>query len=124
MGIILKEHTVNGNRGSGTVRALYDAGSGASFIRRDVAERLGDFNPMPSPYEFTMADGRGTITVSETINLDFPFGDARIYYFFFVVDELAKEMIIGADMMQRWKMKLDFDNDDIDIDPIALQLTI
>ena len=90
----------------------------------DVAERLGDFNPMPGPYEFTMADGRGTITVSETINLDFPFGDARIYYFFFVVDELAQEMIIGTDMMQRWKMKPDFDNDDIDIDPIALQLII
>lgn len=62
--------------------------------------------------------------MSETISLDFPFGDARIYYFFFVADELAQEMIVGADMMQRWKMKLDFDNDDIDIDPIALQLII
>ena len=124
MGIIIKDHTVNGNRGSGTVRALYDTGSGASFIRRDAAERLGSFDTMPDPFEFTMADGHGIITAQETINLVFPFGGSSIYYFFFVVDDLAQEMIIGADMMQRWKMKLDFDNDDIDIDPIALNLTI
>ena len=86
MGIILKEHTVNGNRRSGTVRALYDTGSGASFIRRDVAERLGSFHILPSPREFTMADGCWTITVRELMSLDFPFGDSGIFHTFFIVD--------------------------------------
>jgi hypothetical protein len=41
---------------------------------------------------------------------------------YYVVDDLAEELIIGADMMQRWKISLDLDNEAVSIDPRALYM--
>ena len=43
-------------------------------------------------------------------------------FHFFVVDDLAEELIIGADMMQRFKISLDLDDESVAIDPRALYL--
>ena len=123
MGLITKECTVTGNRNYATVRVLYDTGAGASFVRRDIAERLGDIVGTVRPLRFTMADGREAFTVDQMINLDVMVGEIPLIYNYYVVDELAEELIIGADMMQRWKISLDLDNESVTIDPRALYLT-
>ncbi len=124
MGIIVKEYTVTGNRSNDTVRVLYDTGSGASFVRRDIAEPLGDIVGTPRPMQFILADVREGFTVDQTINLDIDVDGSPLMYHFFVVDDLAEELIIGADMMQRWKISLDLDNEEIAIDPRALYLNM
>ena len=124
MGLIIKDYTVSGNRNSATVRAMYDTGAGASFVRRDIAERLGDTVAAASPIRFTMAGGQETFTVDQTISLDVDVEGTNLQYSYYVADGLAEELIIGADMMQRWKISLDLENESVSIDPRALYLRI
>jgi hypothetical protein len=46
----------------------------------------------------------------------------RYYFVFYVADNLAHELIIGADAMQVWKIKPVPEADDLEVDPSALEL--
>ena len=122
MGMIVKECTVSGERSSSIVRVLYDTGAGSSFVRRDVAENLGNIVRTMRPITFTMADGRGTITAEEDVRLYIDVDGDPLMYHFFVADGLAEELVIGADMMQRFKISLDMANELVSVDPRALYL--
>ena len=124
MGIIVKEYNVIGTRRSDIVRVLYDTGAGASFVRRDIAEPLGDFAVTPMPLQFMLADAQVGFTVDQTIPLIVDIDRTQLMYHFYVADDLAEELIIGADMMQKWKISLDLDNEDVAIDPRALYLNM
>lgn len=122
MGMINRDYTVTGSRGSGTVRVLYDTGSGSSFVRRDVAERLGNVVRTLRPTTFTMADGLVTFTVEHDVELYIDVDGDVLVYHFFVADGLAEELVIGADMVQRFRIGLDIANESVTIDPRALYL--
>jgi hypothetical protein len=122
MGIIVKDYTVTGDRSSNTVSVLYDTGAGSSFVRRDVAENLGTIVHTLRSITFAMADGRGTFTVDQDVALYIDVDGAPLLYHFFVVDDLAEELVVGADMMQRFKISLDMDDESVSIDPRALYL--
>lgn len=124
MGLIIKEYTVTGTRRSDTVRVLYDSGFGLSFTRRDIAEILGEIVDMPNPLRFMMADGREGLTVNQRINLDIDIDGTTIGHSFYVADDLAEEIIIGADLMQTWKISLDLDKEEVAIDPRILYLNM
>ena len=122
MGIIIKEYTVTGPRASDTVRSLYDTGAGASFVRRDIAEILGDTLMTATPIRFMFADASEGFTVDQIINLDVAVDGTTLNHAFYVADDLAEELVIGADMMQKFKITLDMDNEAVSIDPRALYL--
>ena len=122
MGMIYKAYTITGGRGSGTVQVLYDTGSSSSFVRRDIAERLGNVIRTMRPTTFTMADGQETLTVDQEVELYVDVDGDALRYHFFVTDDLAEELVVGADMMQRFKISLDMDNEAVSIDPRALYL--
>lgn len=122
MGMIYKDYTITGALGSDTVRVLYDTGSSSSFIRRDVAERLGNIVRTMRPTTFTMADGQVTLTVDQDVELYVDVAGDALRYHFFVADDLAEGLVVGADMMQRFKITLDMDNEAVSIDPRALYL--
>ncbi len=122
MGLIIKEYTVTGNRDSDTVRVLYDTGAGASFVRRDIARPLGNIDTSPVPIHFVMANGLETFTVEQIINLAVDVDGTPLVYMFYIAEDLAEELIIGADMMQKFKISLDMDNEAVSIDPRALYL--
>ena len=124
MGLIIKEYDTVGGMGSATVQVLFDTGSTVSLVRRDIAEQIGYVVEIPAgPEQIIMADGTGTIDVSDEVSLRVPIGSERgVWFHFLVVDALAEEMIIGADFMQRWKIKLDPEQEDMSIDPRALYM--
>ena len=122
MGMIVKEYTVTGARGSDTVQVLYDTGSSSSFVRREIAERLGNVVRTMRPTTFTMADGQVTLTVDQDVELYIDVNGDTLRYHLFVADELAEELVVGADMMQRFKITLDMDNEAVSVDPRALYL--
>jgi len=41
-----------------------------------------------------------------------------------VVDKLAEDLIIGAGTLQKWRIKLDLENDDVLIDPHVAELKL
>ena len=122
MGLIIKEYTVTGNRRGDTVRVLYDTGAGSSFVRRDIAEILGDLAVAPISMQFMMANGQETFTVENVITLAVDVDGTALVYTFYVADDLAEELIVGADMMQKFKVSLDLDSESVSIDPRALYL--
>ena len=122
MGLIIKEHTVTGTRRNDTVRVLYDTGASDSLVRRDIAQPLGDFAVSPVSMEFMMANGQGTFTVDQVITLAIDVEGTPLVYTFYVADDLAEELVIGADMMQRFKITLDMEGEAVSIDPRALYL--
>lgn len=124
MGLIIKDYVVTGDKGSDTLTALLDTGAAASFIRKDVAERIVTLVTITPPQRFTMADGKGTLTVDQVVPVTVTVGEVNLMFTFLAVEELAEEMIIGADMMQRWKIKLDPAEEEVSVDPIALRLRI
>ena len=48
--------------------------------------------------------------------------DTLLWHWFHVVDGLAEELIIGADIIRKWKISLDPDNETVSIDPRAESL--
>ena len=120
MGLIIEEYAVTGNRGTDDVRVLYDSGASASLVRRDIAQPLGDFAFSPISMEFMMANGQGTFTVDQVITLAIDVEGTPLVYTFYVADDLAEELVIGADMMQRFKITLDVEGESVNIDPRAL----
>ncbi len=91
-------------------------------MRRDIAEPLGNIDASPVPIRFMMANGQETFTVEQVINLAVDVDGTPLVYMFYIAEDLAEELIIGADMMQKFKITLDMDNEAISIDPRALYL--
>jgi len=56
--------------------------------------------------------------------LDIEVEGYNLFWHFLVVSDLSEELIIGADFLQRWKIKLDPENERIIIDPKALKLKL
>ncbi len=122
MGLIAKRIKLVGSRGEHETEGLFDNGASYSFIRRDIAERLEILLPLPQPMSFEMAQQGATPVVRERVVLDFWIDGYRFSDEFFVVDNLADELTIGATTMQKWRLKLDMEREDIIIDPSVTRL--
>ncbi len=122
MGIIYKQIRLVGSRGEHATNGLFDTGASYSFIRRDIAERLATLEPLPQPMSFEMAEQGAIVTARERVVLDFWIDGYRFSDEFLVLDNLTDELIIGAATMQKWRLKLDMEREDIIIDPSVTRL--
>lgn len=123
MGLIYKEVLVRGDKGGGRFQALWDNGSSESFIRKDLAEKVGTVSKLSAPRQFEM--GKGVLLVEESTSIvDLEVERFNLFWHFLVVPDLSEELIIGADFLQRWKIKLDPESEGIIIDPRALKLKL
>jgi len=113
MGLIIKKLQVFGDKGKKRVQVLFDTGASASFIRRDVVESLATILRLPSPEVYTLGDGVGRLRATETAVLYVIVKGIRISDNFIVVPRLSDEMIVGANTLQKWRVKLDLENEDV-----------
>ena len=124
MGLIIKPTPITGDKGTTTVRALFDTGAVSSFLRREIAQTIGTIVATPTALRFTIAEWNGTLEVGDVITLDIVIGDVTVFFTVFVVDELAEEIVVGADMLQRWRIRLDPEQEQISVDPQVLRLRL
>ena len=124
MGLIVKKLKVAGDKGERRVQVLFDSGAGASFIRRDVAERIATTLKLPSPKTFTLGDGVGRLRVNETAILYLYIEGVEISDNFIVAPRLADEVIMGANTMQKWRIKLDLEDKRVIIDKRMARLLL
>jgi len=115
MSLLEETVTLSGNKGTATVRALFDSGASCSVIRRSVAEKIAILDPLDEPMEFELADENVFISAEYVIHLSFYFQDTnrRFTDEFIVLDTLSEDLIVGANTMQSWKIRLDFDKEEI-----------
>ena len=113
MGLIIKKLRVAGDKGERRLQVLFDTGASASFIRRDAVDKIATTLKLPSPETYTLRDGVGKLRVNETVVLYVYIDGVRISDNFIVAPRLSDEVIIGANTLQKWRIKLDLENEKV-----------
>jgi hypothetical protein len=62
--------------------------------------------------------------ITHRTTLDFYHEEVRLSDEFLAVPGLSEEVIIGAATMQKWRLKLDFENDKVIVDPRVARLIL
>ncbi len=119
MGVIINRIKLVGSKGEKKVDGLFDSGASFSFIKEDLASRLGNIDRLPTPLEFETATEGEKVTVKERVVLDFYIEGIRLSDEFLIAEDLSEEIIIGAKTMQAWRLKLDFEQDRVLVDQMV-----
>ena len=120
--VIKKKITLIGSKGKMDLDAIFDSGSTYSCIHPDIAKEIEILTPLPNPKKFLTAK-EGEIAVARMcVRLDFLLKGYTFSDEFMVVDGLSHPVIIGAKTLQAWRLKLDFENDDVIINPEVTKL--
>ena len=125
MGVIVKKLEIIGDKGRSTALSLFDSGASDSVIRKDVAEEVASFLRLSEPVNFILGDGKSTVTSEYFTGISFvlkecTFPAQRVL----IVDELDDELILGVDAFQRWKLRLDFEHEDVIFDKSMLKIKL
>ncbi|MEW6608680.1 MAG: retropepsin-like aspartic protease [bacterium] len=124
MAVIEKNIRLVGSKGEKEVCALFDSGSTYSCVVPELAKILGIPEKLPKPMEFETAKEKEKVTANERVSLDFYIDGLRLSDEFMLLPELSEQTIIGAKTLQSWRMKLDFEHDEVIIDPRVTKLRI
>ncbi|MDH7487730.1 MAG: retropepsin-like aspartic protease [Anaerolineae bacterium] len=122
MSVIVKEIRLQGSKGETRREAIFDSGSTYSCIHPELAKSLEIVIPLPEPMEFDTAKEGEKVTARERVPMNFYIGDYRFSDEFMVIEGLSNGVIIGAATLQKWRLKLDFEADEIIIDPRVTKL--
>lgn len=125
MGMIIKHLKIVGDKGESEALTLFDSGASDSVIRKDVAQKVATIIRLRAPVTFVLRDDITTTEAEYGALIDFVLKDSlfpaqRV----FVVEKLEEDLILGADAFQRWKLKLDFEHEDVIFDKSALKLRL
>jgi hypothetical protein len=124
MAVIEKSIRLVGSKGAKEVKAIFDSGSTYSCIQPALAKRLGRPEPLPEPMDFDTAKEKERLTATERVSLNFYINGLRFSDEFMLIPELSEETIIGSATLQKWRMKLDFERDEVIIDPRVTKLRL
>ena len=122
MAVIIKRIRLMGSKDEAERDALFDSGSTYSCIHPDLAERLGTVESLPEPMEFSTAKEGEAVTAQGRVTLNFYIDEYRFSDEFMVIEKLSNGVIIGAATLQKWRLKLDFERDEVLIDPRVTKL--
>ena len=117
MGLVRKRLKLMGSKGEAEVEALFDTGASYSCIRPELAEQLEILIPLRRPKELGTADENTTVRVTARVALDFELDGVVLSDEFMVVPNLRRDVIIGVSTMQKWRMKIDLEREELLLDP-------
>ena len=124
MAIIERKILLTGPLGKKEVTALFDSGASHSCIRPELARELEQSIPVEPPLKISTADEKTYMEVIEEVALHFYIDDLRFSAEFYLVPGLSEEVIIGAVTLQQWRFKLDFEKEEVIIDPRVTRMRI
>lgn len=106
------------------LNTLFDSGASYSCINPIHIENFATLIPLPEPLELETAQDSAFLRVTDVIRLAFILNDINMSDEFLVIPSLSEEVIIGAYTMQKWKIKLDFEHDEIVTNPSVARLRL
>jgi hypothetical protein len=122
--IIERTLKFRGSKGQSDLLVLFDSGATFSCIRSDLVGGLAPTDPLVEPVPLETASEGTFIHVEQKALLEFFLNNLRLSDEFMVVPALSEQVVIGATTMQKWRIKLDFDNDEVITDPRASKLKL
>lgn len=124
MAVIQKEIRLAGSRGEETLPVIFDSGATYSCIQPELAEKLGTIDALPEPMSFATAKEGERVTAARRVTLNFYLDGYRFSDEFMLIPGLSERVIIGAATLQKWRLKLDFEADEVIIDPRVTELRL
>jgi predicted aspartyl protease len=124
MGIIRIPLRFEGSVGEKNVYAVFDSGATFSCLRDGIASQIEVSNKLRRPMEVATASEGHYIKIEAAMRADFYYDDIRLSDEFMIVPGLSEEAIIGVNTLQKWRIKLDFENDTVVIDPKVAKLIL
>lgn len=106
-----------GSKGEKRLYTLFDSGANLSCINPDFIEDLETPVSLGRTRKLLTASEGHYIEVKYVIRLDFYINDVLLSDEFLVVPGLSEEAVIGAATLQKWRIKLDFEHDQLIVDP-------
>lgn len=126
--ILYQDILLIGSKGRSRRRAIFDSGSSYSIVRRDIAEAIEVLTPLPDTEEWLFETTRPDDIIEAThgVRLSFRFDDSEAKFSdeFVVFDDCSEEVIIGATTMQKWRITLDFETDQVHYRKKAVRLRV
>jgi siroheme synthase (precorrin-2 oxidase/ferrochelatase) len=113
-----------GSKGEKKLYTLFDRGANLSCINPDYIEELGEMQALGRIRKLSTASEGHFIEVKHRISLDFYINDVLLSDEFLVVPNLSEEAIIGAATLQKWRIKLNFEYDIVEVDPKVAKLQL
>jgi len=113
-----------GTKGEKTLYTLFDSGANLSCIHPDYIREIETPIHLGRIRKLATASEGHYIEITERVILDFYINDILLSDEFLVVPGLSEEAIIGAATLQKWRIKLDFEHDQVIVDPKAGKLQL
>lgn len=113
-----------GSRGEKHLYTLFDSGANLSCINPDFLEGIEKPIPLGIIRRLSTAGVGHYIEVKERVILDFYINDVLLSDEFLLVPSLSEEAIIGCATLQKWRIKLDFEHDQVVVDPKVAKLQL
>jgi hypothetical protein len=117
MSIIKLPINYQGSEGEKVLYTLFDSGASFSCINADYLEGLEKPVKLFKPKEVETASEGHYVKITHRVTLDFNVNDLTLSDEFLVVPNLSEEAILGVATLQKWRIKLDFEHDEVIIDP-------
>jgi hypothetical protein len=124
MSIIKHPLLYAGSKGEKTLYTLFDSGANLSCINPDLIEGIEIPVSLGRVRQLATASEGHYIEVKEAIRLDFYINDILLSDEFLLVPGLSEEAVIGAATLQKWRIKLDFEHDQVIVDPKVAKLQL
>lgn len=106
-----------GSKDERYIYTLFDSRATFSCINEDFAEELANPEPLRTPLRVAAASGGHFMEIKRTVRLDFYINDVRMSDEFMVIPNPSEDAILGVTTMQKWRIRLDFEHDEVIVDP-------
>jgi predicted aspartyl protease len=113
-----------GSKGEKHLYTLFDSGANLSCIDKNHLDNLETPISLGRVRRLATASEGHYIEINERVTLDFYINDILLSDEFLVVPGLSEEAIIGAATLQKWRIKLDFEHDKVEVDPKVAKLQL
>lgn len=113
-----------GSKGEKNLYTLFDSGANLSCIDKNHLDNLEVPVSLGRVRKLATASEGHYIEINERVTLDFYIDDVLLSDEFLVVPGLSEEAIIGAATLQKWRIKLNFEYDTVEVDPKVAKLQL
>jgi len=113
-----------GSKGEKMLYALFDCGANLSCIDEKHLSNLEIPVHLGRVRRLSTASEGHFIEIKDAVRLDFYINDVLLSDEFLVVPNLSEEAIIGAATLQKWRIKLNFEDDKVEVDPKVAKLQL
>lgn len=113
-----------GSKGEKHLYTLFDSGANLSCIDKNHLINLEAPISLGRVRRLSTANEGHFIEINERVTLDFYINDVLLSDEFLVVPALSEEAIIGAATLQKWRIKLNFEDDKVEVDPKVAKLQL